>query len=100
MQQESNGRAAVAEAENDKPETTLADLAKLLRGIRETLAANQAELLDADAAAALIGVSRSTWDRMRSSRQIPEPVLLNNGSIIRWRRAVLSKWIADGCPSA
>jgi predicted DNA-binding transcriptional regulator AlpA len=61
---------------------------------------DRAELIDADTAATLIGVSRATWDRMRSAGMVPQPVKLNNGSIIRWRRAELVKWIEDGCPAS
>src|SRR5476651_1737264 len=96
--EELNGRTAGVGVE-EQPEATLADLARLIRGIRETLSAGQAELLDADTSAALIGVSRATWDRMRSAGLVPEPVKLNGGSIIRWRRAELAKWIEDGCPA-
>lgn len=81
----------------DQP-VTLDDLARLLRGIQGTLAAAHAELLDAEAAAALVGISRASWDRMRSAGLVPAPVKLNGGTIIRWRRSELAKWIADGCP--
>jgi predicted DNA-binding transcriptional regulator AlpA len=96
--EERNGQAAADIATQDKP-ATLDDLARLLRGIRATIASGHAELLDAEAAAALIGVSRATWDRMRSGGLVPAPVKLNRGSIIRWRRAELAKWIEDGCPA-
>jgi predicted DNA-binding transcriptional regulator AlpA len=89
----SSGSAAIAE---DRP-ATLDDLARLLRGIRATISAGQAELLDAEGAATFIGVSRATWDRMRSAGLVPAPVTLNRGSIIRWRRAALLDWIEDGC---
>jgi predicted DNA-binding transcriptional regulator AlpA len=88
-----------AEVATDRKVATLDDLARLLRGIRATISAGHAELLDAAAAADFIGVSRATWDRMRSAGLVPMPVLLNGGTIIRWRRVELAKWIEDGCPA-
>jgi predicted DNA-binding transcriptional regulator AlpA len=107
-----SGQASADVGTQDKA-ATLDDVTRLLHGIKTAITAGQAELLDADAAAALIGVSRATWDRMRSAGLVPAPVKLKSGatvklkngsttvacgSIIRWRRADLAKWIEDSCP--
>lgn len=78
---------------------TLDDVVAELRAVRIALVDRRAELLDADTAAAMVGVSRATWDRMRSAALVPAPVKLNNGTITRWRRAELVQWIEDGCPN-
>ena len=77
---------------------TLGDLLRELRRIRAHQEKPARELLSAEEAAELCGVSRPTWDRMRSARLVPAPVTMNHGNIIRWRRALLLAWIADGCP--
>ena len=85
--------------ETNSSPATLDDLATILRGIRDSLTSQHSELLDAETAATIAGVSRATWDRMRSAGLVPAPVTLNGGSIIRWRRSELAAWIADGCPA-
>ena len=68
----------------------------LLREIRDNLASQHAELLDTEAACRLLGISRSTFDRLRSKGELPPPVVLA-GTITRWRRRELIKWIETGC---
>jgi prophage regulatory protein len=56
-------------------------------------------LLIADtAAAALCGVSRATWHRLRAAGKLPPAVRL--GRACRWRRDELLVWIDEGCPDA
>lgn len=49
-------------------------------------------------AAALAGVSRASWHRLRSAGKLPPAVRL--GRSVRWSRAELVAWIAAGCPPA
>ncbi len=53
------------------------------------------ELLDANAAAALAGVSRRTWLTLESKNQIPKPVELPVKRLTRWRRADVLRWIEE-----
>jgi predicted DNA-binding transcriptional regulator AlpA len=76
---------------------TLDDVARLLGRILEQLKADHAELLAAPEAAALCGVSRTSWFRMQSAGLIPEPRRLNGA--VRWSRSELLDWTAAGCPS-
>ena len=54
-------------------------------------------LVDVGEAAALLAVSVPTLRRMISAGRTPQPVRL--GRLLRFRRADLLQWIADGCPS-
>lgn len=55
-------------------------------------------LLNADAAAELIGVSRSFFYGMHSSGRLgPMPVKF--GKCSRWERQQLEKWVNMGCPA-
>jgi predicted DNA-binding transcriptional regulator AlpA len=47
-------------------------------------------------AAALAGVARATWHRLRSADKVPPAVRL--GRAVRWRRAEVVAWIEAGCP--
>jgi predicted DNA-binding transcriptional regulator AlpA len=49
-------------------------------------------------AAALAGVSRATWHRLRAAGKLPPSVQLNRA--VRWRRAEILAWIEGGCPDA
>jgi predicted DNA-binding transcriptional regulator AlpA len=46
-------------------------------------------------AAALAGVSRATWHRLRAAGKIPRAMRL--GGCVRWSRAELVAWIGAGC---
>jgi len=53
-------------------------------------------LITAEEFADLMQVSvRSIW-RLRSAREIPEPLRI--GGNIRWRREEVRQWIESGCP--
>ena len=54
-------------------------------------------LIDAKEAAALCGMSRTTWYKLVASGKAPSPVKL--GMLARWRRNELDDWIAAGCPA-
>jgi len=47
-------------------------------------------------AAALAGVCRATWHRLRAADKVPPSVRL--GRAVRWRRAEVIAWIDAGCP--
>ena len=48
------------------------------------------------AAAAIAGVSRATWHRLRAADKLPPTVRL--GRCVRWRRDEVVKWVQAGCP--
>lgn len=54
-------------------------------------------LLEVREAAALVGVSRSTFWKLHSSGRVPLPVRLG-GRVVRWRREELQAWVSAGCP--
>ena len=43
-----------------------------------------------------LGCSERHVHRMRDAGQMPAPVKL--GSLVRWNRKMIEKWMADGCP--
>jgi predicted DNA-binding transcriptional regulator AlpA len=50
-------------------------------------------------AAALCGISRPTWHRLRAAGKVgPAPVRL--GRCVRYRKAEVESWIAANCPDA
>lgn len=53
-------------------------------------------LVGAKGAAALTGVSRATWYRLRSSGRCPRPIRL--GARVLWRVEELRDWVRAGCP--
>jgi predicted DNA-binding transcriptional regulator AlpA len=55
-------------------------------------------LIPDTAAAALAGVSRATWHRLRAAGKLPPSIRL--GRAVRWRRADVLLWIEWGCPDA
>ena len=54
-------------------------------------------MLDADAFAAMLGVSTRHLRRLVDAGKAPQPVRL--GGCVRWNRDLVSGWLADGCPS-
>jgi predicted DNA-binding transcriptional regulator AlpA len=46
--------------------------------------------------AALAGVSRATWHRLRAAGKLPPSVKL--GRAVRWKRLEIERWIEAGCP--
>jgi predicted DNA-binding transcriptional regulator AlpA len=62
--------------------------------------AADALLIPDTVAAALAGVSRSTWHVLRAAGRVPPCVRLGIGKrkIVRWRRAEVVAWIDAGCP--
>jgi predicted DNA-binding transcriptional regulator AlpA len=57
----------------------------------------QRAMLSVDDVAMEIGCCARSVRRWADSGRMPKPVKL--GSLIRWPRAVIEKWIADGCPN-
>lgn len=47
--------------------------------------------------AEILGISKRTLWRLRSSRKIPEPVRL--GNVVRWDVDEIDNWIRLGCPA-
>ena len=47
--------------------------------------------------ARMLNCSARTVYRLTDSGRMPRPVKL--GALVRWSRATLEQWIADGCPS-
>lgn len=65
---------------------------------RSTRVQNEASpMLDADGVAAMIRCSTKHALRMADSGRMPPCIKL--GKLRRWQRAVIEKWIADGCPT-
>jgi predicted DNA-binding transcriptional regulator AlpA len=71
----------------------LAELRAVRRAI-EAQAAGPAELLDADGAAALLGLSRSTFFRLVAMGKLPKPIELGT-QLRRWRRSALLAALDD-----
>jgi predicted DNA-binding transcriptional regulator AlpA len=55
-------------------------------------------LIPDTAAAALAGVSRAHWHRLRAAGKVPPPIRL--GRKVLWRRSEIVAWIEAGCPDA
>ena len=53
------------------------------------------EMVNAETAAAMVGVSPRSWWRFVSAGKAPRPVRL--GACVRWRLSDLRKWIGEGC---
>lgn len=54
-------------------------------------------LVGAADAAALCGVSRSTWWMFHSSGRVPAPIRLGRRTL--WRADELRRWVDAGCPA-
>jgi len=54
------------------------------------------DLIDAETAAAMVGVGRRTWYRYVEHGDVPQPVRF--GGSVKWRRGVIDEWIRAGCP--
>jgi len=57
---------------------------------------SETNMLTGGDVARVLKCSRQSIYRMRDQGRIPPPVRL--GRLMRWRRALLEQWIADGCP--
>jgi predicted DNA-binding transcriptional regulator AlpA len=57
----------------------------------------QRALMSVDDVAMEIGCCGRSVRRWVDSGRMPKPIRL--GSLMRWQRAVIEKWIADGCPN-
>ena len=56
----------------------------------------QYPMLTVDGVAALLACSPRSIYRLADAGRIPPPVRI--GGLVRWPRAMLEKWIAEGCP--
>lgn len=54
-------------------------------------------LLDVRAVAELLNCAPRTVYRLADSGRMPSPIKLS--ALVRWNRATLEKWLADGCPN-
>ncbi len=54
-----------------------------------------AELLDVGTVAGLLDCSARHVYRLADAGRLPRPIKL--GQLVRWRRAEVLEWIADGC---
>ncbi len=54
-------------------------------------------LLDVRAVAAFLRCSPRHVTRLAEAGRIPQPVRL--GMLVRWSRAVIERWIEEGCPA-
>lgn len=64
--------------------------------VTSRMAEHEPILVDANDAAAMLGVSRAHFYRMRAAGQVPLPVRL--GKAVRWRVEELQEWVDAGCP--
>jgi excisionase family DNA binding protein len=64
--------------------------------VRRGLQTEIPQLIPDTAAAALAGVSRAHWQRLRAAGKLPPAVRL--GRKVLWRRAEVIAWIDAGCP--
>lgn len=56
----------------------------------------QPELIDVEVFAELLGVSTRHVRRLVDAGKAPQPVRL--GKCVRFSRAAVERWLADGCP--
>jgi len=54
-------------------------------------------MLDVNQVATLLNCSSRHIYRLSDAGRMPKPVKL--GSLVRWSRAAVETWIAEGCPS-
>jgi excisionase family DNA binding protein len=54
-------------------------------------------LINAMQLAKLLGISERTLYRLKSTGQLPLPIVL--GGSVRWRLTEVRNWIANGCPT-
>lgn len=57
----------------------------------------QAELLDVHAVATILRCSPRHVYRLSDGGKMPRPLKI--GASVRWRRADIENWIAEGCPA-
>jgi len=62
-----------------------------------TVAPPLERLLNRDALAAVLSLSKASIDRMNASGRLPRPLHLSRGAI-RWRQSDISAWLAANCP--
>jgi predicted DNA-binding transcriptional regulator AlpA len=63
---------------------------------QQAVADNVPLLIQDTFGAALAGVSRAHWHRLRAAGKLPACIKL--GRAVRWRRADVEQWIEWGCP--
>jgi predicted DNA-binding transcriptional regulator AlpA len=66
--------------------------------MEDTSAEDEAQLVGWEYLANLLGVSRSTIDRMAAAGKLPRAIMLSS-TCRKWRLAEIRGWVAAGCPS-
>ncbi|WP_417377243.1 helix-turn-helix transcriptional regulator [Gimesia maris] len=56
----------------------------------------EVELVNARELAKLLSVSERTLYRLKSTGELPSPIVL--GGSVRWRLSEIRQWISKGCP--
>jgi excisionase family DNA binding protein len=62
-----------------------------------TTSDTQVEMLSVQAVARMLGCSSRHVYRLADRGAMPPPVKL--GALVRWPRAAIEAWVAEGCPS-
>jgi excisionase family DNA binding protein len=68
----------------------------LIHGAASTNGASERLLLTAEELADLLGISRAHLFRLHGRGLLPFPIRL--GRSVRWNRATVIRWLADGAP--
>lgn len=56
------------------------------------------ELVNTAEVCAMLGLSRTTFDKFRRSGRLPRPKI-EMPRLVRWSRSELERWVAAGCPA-
>jgi len=88
--------AARRDLEVVPPASNIDDVTSESSAVAAPRATETALLLDAAGAAAVLGLSRSAFYQLDVSGLVPGPVRL--GTIRRWSRDELRRWVEEGCP--
>ena len=67
-----------------------------MTGGREAVPPEQTAMLSVGDVAGMLRCSSRTVYRLSDAGKLPRPVKL--GALVRWSRAAIEQWLADGCP--
>jgi len=68
-----------------------------MKNSRAEQSSPSAALLTTDDLARLLNCSPRSIRRLADQGSVPRPVKI--GRLVRWRRAVVDEWLAEGCPT-
>jgi predicted DNA-binding transcriptional regulator AlpA len=88
--------SAPASLASDLPRQTV--VAEVVALLRDELAVNAPEALDADGVSRLLTIGRSTWLDWASRAWTPAPLSLP-GRVSRWDKREVLGWMRAGCPA-